>query len=86
MLDVFSRFVVGWRVSTSLRSDLAIDALKMAVHSRRVAGNLDGLVHHSETGVQSGFNRSSQHPDTGGVDGQANTMDEVADMANLDGP
>lgn len=29
--DVFSRFVVGWQCSTSLRSDLAIDALEMAI-------------------------------------------------------
>jgi transposase InsO family protein len=49
VLDVFSRFVVGWQVSTSLRSDLAIDALEMAVHSRRTAGGLDGLVHHSDS-------------------------------------
>jgi putative transposase len=51
VLDVFSRFVVGWQVSTSLRSDLAIDALEMAIHSRR-AGGLEGLVHHSDRGVQ----------------------------------
>jgi len=51
VLDVFSRFVVGWQVSTSLRSDLALDALEMAIHSRQGAG-LDGLVHHSDRGVQ----------------------------------
>jgi putative transposase len=51
VLDVFSRFIVGWQVSTSLRSDLALDALEMAIHSRRAAG-LDGLVHHSDRGVQ----------------------------------
>jgi putative transposase len=51
VLDVFSRFIVGWQVSTSLRSDLAIDALEMAIHSRRADG-LDGLIHHSDRGVQ----------------------------------
>ncbi len=51
VVDVYSRFVVGWQVSTSLRSDLAIDALEMAIHSRRADG-LDGLVHHSDRGVQ----------------------------------
>lgn len=51
VVDVFSRFVVGWQVSTSLRSDLAIDALEMAIHSRRPRG-LDRLVHHSDRGVQ----------------------------------
>lgn len=32
--DVFSRRVVGWRVSSDLRADLALDALEMAVWSR----------------------------------------------------
>jgi putative transposase len=51
VLDVFSRFVVGWQASTSLRSDLAIDALEMALYGRR-HDDLSGLVHHSDRGVQ----------------------------------
>ena len=47
--DVFSRKIVGWRVSNSLRSDLALDALEQALHAR---SDLDGLVHHSDRGVQ----------------------------------
>jgi transposase InsO family protein len=34
IVDVFSRMLVGWQASTSLRADLAIDALEMAVHNR----------------------------------------------------
>ena len=53
IIDVYSRMVVGWQISTSLRSDLAIDALEMAVWNRTRAGQvLDGLVHHSDRGVQ----------------------------------
>jgi putative transposase len=53
IIDVFSRMVVGWQISNSLRSDLAIDALEMAVWNRTRAGQvLDGLVHHSDRGVQ----------------------------------
>jgi putative transposase len=53
IIDVFSRMVVGWQISSSLRSDLAIDALEMAVWNRTRAGQvLDGLVHHSDRGVQ----------------------------------
>jgi putative transposase len=53
IIDVFSRMVVGWQISQSLRSDLAIDALEMAVWNRTRAGQvLDGLVHHSDRGVQ----------------------------------
>ena len=51
VIDVFSRYVVGWQVSTSLRSDLAIDALEMAIYSRRHE-DLSHLIHHSDRGVQ----------------------------------
>ena len=45
--------LIGWQASRSLRSDLAIDALEMAVHNRRRAGaDLSELVHHSDRGVQ----------------------------------
>lgn len=49
--DVFSRRIVGWRVSSSLRADLALDALEMAIWSR-AGEDLDELVHHSDRGVQ----------------------------------
>lgn len=53
VVDVFSRMVVGWQTSTSLRSDLAIDALEMAVWNRqRTGADLVGLKHHSDRGVQ----------------------------------
>jgi transposase InsO family protein len=58
VIDAFSRRIVGWRVSNSLRTDLALDALEQAIWERAVG---DGrLVHHSDRGVQPGFNRSSQ--------------------------
>ena len=53
IVDVFSRMVVGWQASRSLRSDLAIDALEMAVFNRRRGGaDLSRLTHHSDRGVQ----------------------------------
>ena len=51
VIDVFSRFIVGWRVSDSLHADLALDALEMAIWRRR-RDDLTGLVHHSDRGVQ----------------------------------
>ncbi len=51
VVDVFSRAIVGWRVSASLHTELALDALEMAIWSRRAA-DLAGLVHHSDRGVQ----------------------------------
>jgi len=52
IVDVFSRMIVGWQASRSLRADLAIDALEMAVHNRSRTDNLEGLIHHSDRGVQ----------------------------------
>lgn len=53
VIDVYSRMVVGWQASKSLRSDLAIDALEMAIWQRQRRGqDLSGLVHHSDRGVQ----------------------------------
>jgi putative transposase len=49
--DVFSRYIVGWKVSTTLRAELALDALEMAIWSRG-STDLKGLVHHSDRGVQ----------------------------------
>jgi transposase InsO family protein len=51
--DVFSRMIVGWQVSTSLRTDLALDALDMGLWTRQRAGqDVTGLVHHSDRGGQ----------------------------------
>jgi len=49
VIDVFSRYIVGWRVSSSLRSDLALDALEQALWARKPGGR---LVHHSDRGTQ----------------------------------
>jgi putative transposase len=51
IIDAYSRCIVGWRVATTLRTSLALDALEMAIWSRQDAG-LSELVHHSDRGVQ----------------------------------
>lgn len=51
VVDAFARRIVGWRVSTSLRTDLALDALEQALHDRRI-GQQEQLIHHSDRGVQ----------------------------------
>ena len=50
VIDAFSRFIVGWQASRSLRTDLALDALEMAIWRRHA--QLGGLVHHSDRGGQ----------------------------------
>jgi putative transposase len=53
VIDAFSRRIVGWQLATHLRTDLALDALEMAIWQRSSSGAaLDGLVHHSDRGGQ----------------------------------
>ena len=57
--DVFSRMIVGWRVTKAPNSALALDALEQALHARDTG---DGLVHHSDRGAN--FSRSSKRSDS----------------------
>jgi putative transposase len=51
VMDAFSRRVLGWQTSTTLRTDLALDALEMALWTRRKE-DVTSVVHHSDRGVQ----------------------------------
>ncbi len=51
VVDAYSRFIVGWRATTSLRTDLALDALEQAIWARDLEAT-DRLVHHSDRGSQ----------------------------------
>ena len=51
VIDAYARRIVGWRVSKSLRTDLALDALEQALYDRNVSPR-SGLIHHSDHGVQ----------------------------------
>jgi transposase InsO family protein len=49
VVDVFSRRIVGWRVSRTMRTDLVLDALEQALWAR---GGARGVIHHSDRGSQ----------------------------------
>jgi putative transposase len=49
VMDLHSRKIIGWSMGDRVTKELAIDALKMAIHQRKPAA---GLVHHSDRGVQ----------------------------------
>jgi len=51
VIDVFARRIVGWKVSSSARTDFVLDALEQALHARRPT-HQGGLIHHSDRGVQ----------------------------------
>lgn len=60
VIDVYARYIVGWRVSRTAHASFVLDALEQAIHDRRPV-HRGGLIHHSDRGSQGGFNRSSQH-------------------------
>jgi putative transposase len=78
IIDAFSRRIVGWRVSSSLRTDLALDALEMAIFSR---GDLDGLVHHSDRGVQYLSIRYTERLEAAGAVGSVGSKGDSYDNA-----
>jgi transposase InsO family protein len=62
VLDVFSRRITGWMMSGSLRTELVLAALEMAVHHRDTGpfavhtADQSGVIHHFDRGCQGGFN------------------------------
>jgi putative transposase len=51
VIDVYARFIVGWRVSRTAHASFALDALEKAIHERRPSYR-GGLIHHSDRGSQ----------------------------------
>jgi putative transposase len=51
VIDVFARYIVGWKVSRSARADFVLDALDQALHARKPFGP-GSLIHHSDRGAQ----------------------------------
>ena len=51
VIDVFARRIVGWRVSSSMRTDFVLDALEQALYDRQPERQ-DALDHHSDRGSQ----------------------------------
>jgi putative transposase len=52
-VDVFARVITGWRVTSSMSTDLVLDALEMGIWQRQRHGHsVQGLVHHSDAGSQ----------------------------------
>ena len=86
VIDAYSRRIVGWQFAGHMRTDLVLDALRMAL-IRRDAGAAARPRARSiipTTAAQGGFNRWLQHLDRGGVDGQASGVDGGVDGAVAD--
>jgi transposase InsO family protein len=78
VIDVFSRRIVGWRVSPSLRTDLALDALEQALWARPRS---ERLVHHSDRGVQYLSIRYSERLGEAGIEPSVGSRGDSYDNA-----
>ena len=76
--DVFSRKIVGWRVSSSLRSDLALDALEQALYARP---DRESLIHHSDRGTQYLSIRYTERLARAGIESSVGSVGDSYDNA-----
>jgi putative transposase len=79
VVDVFARRIVGWKVSSSSRTDFVLDALEQALHARRPAQG--GLIHHSDRGVQYVSIRYTQRLAEAGIEPSVGSVGDSYDNA-----
>lgn len=85
VVDVFSRMIVAWRVSTSMSADLTLDALEQALYARKIKGD---LIHHSDRGSQYLSIRYSERLAEVGIAASVGSVDDayansMAEAVNL---
>lgn len=78
VIDVYARRIVGWRVSSSARTDFVLDALEQALHERRPA---ESLIHHSDRGVQYLSIRYSERLTEAGIEPSVGSVGDSYDNA-----
>ena len=78
VIDVFSRMIVGWRVSSSMSAELTLDALEQALWAREVK---DRLIHHSDRGSQYLSIRYSQRLSEADVEPSVGSVGDSYDNA-----
>ena len=78
VIDVFSRYIVGWKVSRSLHTELVLNALEQALWSRKPA---DSLIHHSDRGSQYLSIRYSDRLAEAGIESSVGSVGDSYDNA-----
>jgi putative transposase len=78
VIDVFARRIVGWRVSRTMHTELVLDALEQALHQRRPD---DGLIYHSDRGVQYLSILYTERLAQAGIDASVGTVGDSYDNA-----
>ena len=80
VIDVFARRIVGWRVSTSMRTDFVLDALEQALYARQPERD-NSLIHHSDRGSQYVSIRYSERLAEAGVEPSVGSKGDSYDNA-----
>ncbi|MCC2639324.1 MAG: tnpB [Moraxellaceae bacterium] len=79
IVDVYSRFIVGWRVSRHMRTEFVLDALEQALHARRPDPHR--LIHHSDRGSQYLSIRYSERLGEAGIESSVGSVGDSYDNA-----
>lgn len=80
VIDVYARRIVGWRVSSSMRTDFVLDALEQALYARRPERE-DALIHHSDRGSQYVSIRYSERLAEAGIEPSVGSKGDSYDNA-----
>src|SRR5690606_36805407 len=80
VIDVYARYIVGWRVSRTAHASFVLDALEQAIHDRRPV-HRGGLVHHSDRGSQSVRIRYSERLAEAGIEPSVGSVGDSYDNA-----
>ena len=80
LIDVFSRMIVGWQLATHMRTDLVLDALRMALGTRQPGADVQ-LVQHSDQGSQYTAEDYTQELDDANVLASVGTVGDAYDNA-----
>ena len=80
VIDVFARRIVGWRVSSSMRTDFVLDALEQALYARQPERD-SSLIHHSDRGSQYVSIRYSERLAEAGVEPSVGSKGDSYDNA-----
>ncbi len=78
VVDVFSRYIVGWRVKRSMHTDLVLDALEQAIWARKETQN---LIHHSDRGSQYLSIRYTERLAAAGIESSVGSVGDSYDNA-----
>jgi transposase InsO family protein len=80
LIDVYARRIVGWRVSSSMRTDFVLDALEQALYERQPQLS-DQLIHHSDRGVQDVFISCTERLAEAGIEPSGGSRGDNYDKA-----